>query len=119
MDDLRTDRRELPRVSAVPIPCGFDDHFETAELRIPFKYLSRLRRTADKSVRITGPAGGVGRFDLLPGDLCGRIDYRSYGKPVPVTQVERFARFPVLQVSEAKNVGFCEVGDMNVVPDAS
>ena len=107
-----------PGFYAVPIPCRFDDCFETVELRHPCQHSPRLHRTSDENVRIARTSVGIVRSDLPAGNPFRRVNHLPYRKPITVAQVEGIAWLSGLQMTKAEHMGVRQIRNVNLVTNA-
>ena len=101
------------------MPGCFDDLCEVVISGAPSQNVPGLRGAADQNGRVAGAAVRFDAFNGGTGGLFGHPDDLAYRKTVPVAEVEGVARSSDAQVFQGQDVGIGQVGDVDVVADAS
>lgn len=85
---------------------------------MPAQLLSNQRRISHQRGRIAGAARSDGDSKIPAGRLPDSIDNLLDRISVSVSKVKRMASFLALKLIQRQNMGSCEIGNMNVIPNA-
>lgn len=103
----------------MPSPSVANDFFQTCVLRIPTKNFSCLLAGCNQSCRVAGSSRGFNCRNRMTGD--GSCSFDNFPNRIAdaVTQIEDIAFAAILEITNRQNVSLCQVGYMDVVPNAS
>lgn len=103
----------------MPLPRMAHDGFNVAVLGLPVEGVLGFGATAHEGGGITGAAFLFDHLELAAGDGFHRLDDLAHGEAAAVAKVKDIGFAAVEEVFEAEDVGGGEVGDVDVVADAS
>ena len=103
----------------VPLPRGLDDRLQRLETRGPPEHFLCSCVVSHKACGVSGPAVSPLDGELSSADLAHHFDDFRHRVALIVAQIERRTVVALAKIFESENVGVGQVGDVNVVADAS
>src|SRR3546814_219484 len=102
----------------MPEPGGGNHRREVRQSRLPAQYLHGAARVGQQGGRIARAARRNGEWNLSTGNSRRLLNHLTHRCAAAAVKIENMRPESMIQVTQGENMGFSEVGDVDVVAQA-